>query len=509
MLKMAQVHCIKHLREQERASIEDIRKITGLNWRTVKKYADRGISMMRREKQRRARPVMEPVAEIIDAWIEENELFPRSQRMTARRIYKRLKKETGFVGAESTVRRYVRRRREQLKLERGETGSGQYVRLEHPAGSSQADFGKFMGIEESSKREKQYHCLNMSFPYSNAGMGWILPAENGECFLHGLSQIFWTMGGVPPEIWFDNATGIVKKVLEGEDRELQAMFKEFQWYYRFKAVFCNPGAAHEKGSVEGKVGYSRRNYLSPPSLVIGDTEETSRELVEKLIEDMQRDHYAKGERISELWEEDRKHLLRLPDRPMEICTSKVVRVNGYGEITVKEQTYHVTRAQKGMQVLCKIYWDRIDVYDRYGEMKIGSYWRKYTSKSKEIDWKGELRIYERRPRAIERASYLKALPEAVREYLLVKELKERPTRVKAVLELLEEYSMAEIEQAVEEAKMYGRYDLGSVKAIASYRQAGGYEEGMKDVWTPAAMVHTEQDLSEYDSLAAKEVRGGE
>ena len=62
---------------------------------------------------------------------------------------------------------------------------------------------------------------------------------------------------------------------------------------------------------------------------------------------------------------------------------------------------------------------------------------RYNSKSKEIDWKGELRIYERRPRAIERASYLQALPEAVKEYLLAAELKERPERVRAVLELLE------------------------------------------------------------------------
>jgi transposase len=28
-------------------------------------------------------------------------------------------------------------------------------------------------------------------------------------------------------------------------------------------VFCNPGQGHEKGGVEGLVGYARRNYMVP------------------------------------------------------------------------------------------------------------------------------------------------------------------------------------------------------------------------------------------------------
>jgi transposase len=34
-------------------------------------------------------------------------------------------------------------------------------------------------------------------------------------------------------------------------------------HYRFRAEFCNPASGNEKGNVENKVGYSRRNAFVP------------------------------------------------------------------------------------------------------------------------------------------------------------------------------------------------------------------------------------------------------
>jgi hypothetical protein len=38
----------------------------------------------------------------------------------------------------------------------------------------------------------------------------------------------------------------------------------FKNHYGFKAAFCNPQSGHEKGNVENKVGYHRRNLFVPP-----------------------------------------------------------------------------------------------------------------------------------------------------------------------------------------------------------------------------------------------------
>lgn len=40
MLAMLEVNYIKHLREKDDLSINEIARKTGFNWRTVKKYAD-------------------------------------------------------------------------------------------------------------------------------------------------------------------------------------------------------------------------------------------------------------------------------------------------------------------------------------------------------------------------------------------------------------------------------------------------------------------------------------
>jgi transposase len=91
----------------------------------------------------------------------------------------------------------------------------------------------------------------------------LFKGENQECLFEGLISIFEHIGGVPPRIWFDNTKTIVSKVLKDGGRTLTDDFLRFSEHYRFEAVFCNVEAGHEKGNVEGKVGYHRRNWLVP------------------------------------------------------------------------------------------------------------------------------------------------------------------------------------------------------------------------------------------------------
>jgi len=47
------------------------------------------------------------------------------------------------------------------------------------------------------------------------------------------------------------------------ERILTEDFMRFRNHYSFEAVFCNPGKGNEKGNVENKCGYTRRNFLVP------------------------------------------------------------------------------------------------------------------------------------------------------------------------------------------------------------------------------------------------------
>lgn len=61
------------------------------------------------------RRVLGPVKHIIDNYLQEDEKRPQEQRHSARRIYHRLVEGHGFEGSESTVRRYVREKKAELK----------------------------------------------------------------------------------------------------------------------------------------------------------------------------------------------------------------------------------------------------------------------------------------------------------------------------------------------------------------------------------------------------------
>ena len=66
----------------------------------------------------------------------------------------------------------------------------------------------------------------------------------------------------------------------------------------------NPESGWEKGNVENKVGYLRRNELVPVPR-FNDLAEENRHLLERCESDMQREHYDDDDNrfISELFEE--------------------------------------------------------------------------------------------------------------------------------------------------------------------------------------------------------------
>jgi hypothetical protein len=75
----------------------------------------------RRKKPERKRPRLAPATPFIDEILQSDRAAPRKQRHTAHRIYQRLRVELpGIEVAESTVRRYVREKKQALGLTRRE-----------------------------------------------------------------------------------------------------------------------------------------------------------------------------------------------------------------------------------------------------------------------------------------------------------------------------------------------------------------------------------------------------
>jgi transposase len=501
MLEVIQIDYIKHLRENEGCSISEIADRLKINWRTAKKYADEEVEIQNKETQEREKPVMGPYLNLIEAWLQEDQRMPKKQRRTAKKIYKQLKNYTDFDGSASLVRLYVRKKRQKLIDSRKK----QYVKLTHKPAEAQVDFGEFKAIDPKIEEIIKYPYLVMSFPYSNAQVCRVVPAENIECFLESLKDMFEEIGGVPCTIWFDNLSSAVTKILKEGKRKVTDAFKEFEWYYRFKAVFCNPGKGHEKGHIEGKVGYVRRNWMSPMP-VIEDIFEFNEYLKKELIDDRDRKHSSKEKLISKLWEEDINNLLVLPTNPKEIIRTETAIANKYGEFTVDKNHYHVAKAHHRQNLLLKIYWDKIIVYDQYGEEMITQCPRQYVQKTDDIDWKSELEIFKNKPRAIEHATYLKALPEIIKKYLLADKLSTRRERIKIIIKLLDKYCISEIAEAVSKALECSKTAFEDLKAILYYQSAQkDTNEPLDESWTPESVSNWQPGLSDYNELCQEVV----
>ncbi|MBF7084702.1 IS21 family transposase [Desulfallas sp. Bu1-1] len=491
---MAQQQYIKYLYEQEECSIAEISRRVGINWRTAAKYAKQNDWNQPVMQTKRRQSIMEPFADIVDTWLMEDKLKPRKERRSAATIYRQLRDQYGFQGSDRTVRTYVSRRKKELHTEAQE----KYLRLEHPPGPAQVDFGTSHMVWDGVLREIKY--LAFSFPYSNAGFCVPVPSENAECLLYAMILVFEWIGGVPPEIWFDNLPAAVISVGKGEQRKLTEIFHRFMLHYRFEAKFCNSGKGNEKGHVENKVGYTRRNWLIPYPKV-SSYEELTAELYRRALEDMQRPHYEKGVTIAELWEEDKKALLSLPITPFEPVRFETARVNKYGQVQCRGEVYTVPSAEVGETVLLKLWWDRVEVFSRTQE-RLAHLPRHYTLKTQPIDWKGYFRIFTRKPRGARHATMYRFLPEPVRQYLEACDPKAYRERLKFIHTLLEEgFTIEVIARAMEEAMKYPAVDSALIRhKLYRITFPDAPLEALNETYTPDSVRRYIPEVNVYDRL---------
>lgn len=106
MLKMQEVHVIRHKVYNESHSIRQVAQEMGVSQNTVRKYL-RESEPVRKEYVVRRKPVLEQVATRIDALLEEwQPLTTPKQRVTGTRLIRQLREE-GYVCGATTVRTYL------------------------------------------------------------------------------------------------------------------------------------------------------------------------------------------------------------------------------------------------------------------------------------------------------------------------------------------------------------------------------------------------------------------
>lgn len=465
MLTMDQIHHIRELYYEQGYNISEIAKTTGRDWKTVSKYidlADFNEPLPVPASEKKYCPKLEPFKATIDSWLEEDKLHHRKQRHTATKVYDRLIKEApGFDCSYRLVAEYVKYRKEMLNLKRSEG----FLPLEHHPGEAQADFGSAEFYERGRHFSGKY--LVLSFPWSNAGYLQLFYGENIECLLEGLADIFMHIGGVPHEIWFDNASSMVTNVIRGGSRDLTERFSRFKEHYGFKAVFMNPAEGHEKGSVENKVGYCRRNYLVPVP-AFNDLTFYNLELLEKLDYDQDRPHYYKQAKISELFEADKAALMPIPS--VQFDSSRIItglKTDGYGRFTLDNGKHEYSSAPKFAlgTVNARLSSRYVTVLDNdYREIVI--HHRLYGDEHRSsMEWVPYLDYISRHPRSLKNTGIYEMMPATMQNFLNNCDSSQKKDALHILSELTELAGFDSAVHTVEQAILYEAHDPDSLRSL--------------------------------------------
>ena len=231
-------------------------------------------------------------------------------------------------------------------------------------GPAQVDFGEADFYEAGKLCRKKY--LTVSFPYSNDGYSQVFGGETAECVCQGLQDIFEFIGGVPPLLIFDNATGVGRRI--GDAIHESELFSRFRAHYHFRVRFCNPYSGWEKGNVERKVDYNRANLFVPVPH-FNEIEKYNQKLLARHEKKASELHYKKQIPIRELFEEDRKALLMLPPKRFDVCRYEWLKADGYGKVCMDGKPFYSTRPENAnKQVLVGIRAHTVDILTEGGQV---------------------------------------------------------------------------------------------------------------------------------------------
>jgi transposase len=414
-------------------------------------------------------PVRDRVLPHIEGWLQENARLQRwapKQRWTAHRMWVELN-QMGVVVAESTVRQLVRER----KIARREIAQAKaYVPLFFaPAERGEVDFGH--AVVRLAGEEVQVPFLAARLRYCGAMFVAAFPTERQDAFLLGQRWAFEFWGGVPKSVVYDNLKPAVLKHLRGHSRQEQQAFRHFHSVYGYEAIFANPAAGWEKGSVENLVGYARRTYFVPlPEAASFD--ELNAFLLGQCRADQARTMAGRATSIAELLATERPLLTPLPHHPLDVGEVREVLVRSTSRIRFETNDYSVPVRYVGARL--SLHADPFWVQLWAGSEVVATHPRCYARRHIVEDFRHYVPLLLEKPFAVPFASAVRnaSLPtswEVYRRRLVAEReaggLRDGNREFARILHLCLSHSLAEVSAALEVAAATGQYSADAVRQL--------------------------------------------
>jgi transposase len=356
---------------------------------TVAKYCQGdSVPWERKPPERSPSTLNEQAITFIQSCLDEDKTERlKKQQHTARQIYNRLVSELDFAGGESTVRRKVRELREKHPEA--------FIPLEFSPGEAmQVDWGEAKVYLDGVRTTVNLFCVRLCS--SCAPFVMAFRRQNEESFLEAFVHAFQFFGGVPQKVIFDNGKVAVKSGFGAHARP-QLGYTKLSAHYAFDALFCNPAEGHEKGLVEGLVGWARRNALVPVPRV-KDLDALNHMLQERCIAYRSHKIQGKNATVATMFAAEQATLRPLPGYPFETAKCSHVRVNAFSVVRFETNSYSVPYEYTGSQVGIKAYAEHIEVFSK--GTQIARHPRCFQREHSVYSLEHYLPILERRGRAV-------------------------------------------------------------------------------------------------------------
>lgn len=299
--------------------------------------------------------------------------------------------------------------------------------------------------------------------------------------------------------WFDNMSTAVDAICKEGVRDINKGFLRFAMHYAFFSNFCNPISGNEKGHVENKVGYHRRNFLVPiPEF--NDIREFNNKLLDLCEKDMQRRHYKKDQSIAELFMEDKQALHKLPKVPFEVFRLEKVKADNYGKVKFDGRIYSSSPEYANRQVWVKAGASIVEVMGaNYHTIMIHP--RLYGSQKESTKWEPYLELMAKRPTALKYTGFFKQLPPTLKDYFEKCDQEAKRAGLRILVKMVKRSGIEASTRAFEETLQKGLKDADSIWAYyCRITMKDSQVESMEvPAWVPEVKEYS-TDASVYDTL---------
>lgn len=434
----------------EGKSRRQIAKELGHSYWTIRKALESAAVEPYQLREAKAAPKLDKHKEQIEALLAEEANMPAKQRYTTHNIFKLLQ-AAGYEGSESNLRRYIGRRRRELRQKQPAV----FIPLVYqPGQDAQVDWGEAVVVMGGERQTVQLFVMRLC--YSRRLFAMAFPTQRQEAFFTAHTAAFDFFGGVPHRLTYDNLKTAVAKVLRGRNRQEQERFVHLRSHYLFESHFCTPGQGHEKGGVEHGVKYVRQNFLTP-LVEVANFAELNQWLRSCCLAEATRRVDRQKQTIGQMFAIEQAHLRELPGHDFPGYLSREVVLNRYCQVVFETNRYSVPAAQASQQLSLRAYPFRIEIWQ--GQAMLASHCRSYERNQDILDPLHYLPLLAQRPGAFEHAAPIQQwrsewppLYESLLRHLRSQQTAMSAVReFIAVLQLHETYTAPQIAAAIEAA----------------------------------------------------------